>query len=467
MDELLTEIVEQWYLTEPALFRIYCLQRTVVNTQMRCAVRCGQGRVEYNPQLLTEQKISKMALEEMMRVEMIRLYLKHPYERQPEGCLPESLSIGSNMVIGQHYRLNHVPYCKASDFQLPDKECFEWYVNKLNVLLRQPPMSENRTDSLYQAIASADGELDESQDDESQADAGNGDEQNDGDQQGNGQPSAQSQNTDENGNGSSSESENNNGQGGNNQQDGNQSSVQSQNPNRGGGKPNLSDEARQQQADNAELWQEDELRREEINEVIRTTTNWGTVPGEMVEQILASLVVKMDYRRVLSSFHTSILSSKRHLTRMRPNRRSGFAQMGSRYDLMSRLLVAVDVSGSIDSRTLQAFYSVVARFFKYGVEAIDVVQFDVGLREVVTFKKRPLKVEVCGRGGTSFQEVFDYLKQHGDYDGLLIFTDGYAPAPKVDFVLRTKVLWVCCSEHEYNQHHEWMQHTGRCCWIEF
>ena len=75
MDELLTEIVEQWYLTEPALFRIYCLQRTVVNTQMRCAVRCGQGRVEYNPQLLTEQKISKMALEELMRVEMIRLYL--------------------------------------------------------------------------------------------------------------------------------------------------------------------------------------------------------------------------------------------------------------------------------------------------------------------------------------------------------------------------------------------------------
>ncbi len=432
MDELLTEIVEQWYLTEPALFRIYCLQRTVVNTQMRCAVRCGQGRVEHNPQLLTEQKINKIALEEMMRVEMIRLYLKHPYERQPDGCLPESLSIGSNMVIGQHYRLNYVPYCKASDFQLPDKECFEWYVNKLDVLLRQPPMSENRTDSPYQATANADGESDESQDDENQADAEDGDEQNDGNQQGDGQPSAQSPNQ-----------------------------------NGGGGKPNLSDEARQQQADNAELWQEDELRREEINEVIRTTTNWGTVPGGMVEQILASLVVKMDYRRVLSSFHTSILSSKRHLTRMRPNRRSGFAQMGSRYDLMSRLLVAVDVSGSIDSRTLQAFYSVVARFFKYGVEAIDVVQFDVGLREVVTFKKRPLKVEVCGRGGTSFQEVFDYLKQHGDYDGLLIFTDGYAPAPKVDFALRTKVLWVCRSEHEYNKHHEWMRHTGRCCWIEF
>ena len=221
-------------------------------------------------------------------------------------------------------------------------------------------------------------------------------------------------------------------------------------------------------ADNTELWQDDELRREEINEIIRTTTQWGTLPGKLVEQIIASLAVKMDYRKALSSFHTSILSSKRHLTRMRPNRRSGFAQMGSRYDLASRLLVAVDVSGSIDSHTLQAFYSVVARFFKYGVETIDVVQFDAALQgDVVTFKKRPTKVEVRGRGGTSFQEVFDYLKDHRQYDGLMIFTDGYAPEPRVDFAMRTKVLWICRSEAEYNQHHEWMSKTGRACWIEF
>ena len=72
---------------------------------------------------------------------------------------------------------------------------------------------------------------------------------------------------------------------------------------------------------------------------------------------------------------------------MKPSRRFGFAQMGSRYDLASRLLVAVDVSGSISSARLAAFYSVIARFFKYGVETIDTVQFDVGLREVETFQK--------------------------------------------------------------------------------
>ena len=229
----------------------------------------------------------------------------------------------------------------------------------------------------------------------------------------------------------------------------------------------ISQKQRQQLADQSELWEEDELRQEEINEIIRSTTEWGSIPGRMIEQIIASLQVKMDYRKALSAFHTSILSSKRRLTRMKPNRRSGFAQMGSRYDLASNILVAVDVSGSIDSRTLRAFYSAIARFFKYGVETIDVVQFDIGLREVTTFKKRPKNVEVRGRGGTEFQSVFDHLKTHTQYDGLIIFTDGYAPEPSVDFKMRTKVLWVCRSEEEYQQHQKWMRHTGKVCWMKF
>ena len=453
MNEILTHIIEQWFLTEPALFRIFCIQQLEPNTEMRCPVRCGGGRVQYNPAMITGCRISNAELEELLRIEMIRLLLKHPYERLPEGCLPEAASLASNMVIDQHANLQLVQYAKAAAFQLPANECYEWYVNKLDVLLRQP-FIEDDTPPDRQSFGPVAGS-------------------------GNGSPSDDANDSDSD-----------------DSPDREPDSEQGDNEQSGGGGGNLLwrklsekmnrwlaqdfqygrklDGNTQQQmlrdwlADNTELWQDDELRREEINELIRTTTQWGTLPGKLVEQIIASLAVKMDYRKALSSFHTSILSSKRHLTRMRPNRRSGFAQMGSRYDLASRLLVAVDVSGSIDSRTLQAFYSVVARFFKYGVETIDVVQFDAALQgDVVTFKKRPTKVEVRGRGGTSFQEVFDYLKDHRQYDGLLIFTDGYAPEPRVDFAMRTKVLWICRSEAEYNQHHEWMSKTGRACWIEF
>ncbi len=452
MKEILTHIIEQWFLTEPALFRIFCIQQLEPNTEMRCPVRCGGGRVQYNPAMITGCRISNAELEEMLRIEMIRLLLKHPYERLPEGCLPESASLGSNMVIDQHCNLKCVKYAKAANFQLPNNECYEWYVNKLDVLLCKPPL-DNDSSSEPQSIGSIS--------------SNSSGEPSDGSNNSNSGGSAGSSSV---GGGSLSNSEPKGGNGGSNWQKlsdkmncwlaGNFQLGREMDK-------TMEKMMRDWLADNTELWQDDELRREEINEIIRTTTQWGTLPGTLVEQIIASLAVKMDYRKALSSFHTSILSSKRHLTRMRPNRRSGFAQMGSRYDLAARLLVAVDVSGSIESKTLQAFYSVVARFFKYGVETIDVVQFDVGLREVVTFKKRPTKVEVCGRGGTSFQEVFDYLKDHRQYDGLLIFTDGYAPEPRVDFALRTKVLWICRSEKEYNVHHGWMEKTGRACWIEF
>ena len=453
MKEILTHIVEQWYLTEPALFQIFCIQQLEPNTEMRCPVRCGGGRVQYNPAMITGCRISNAELEEMLRIEMIRLLLKHPYERLPEGCLPEAASLGSNMVIDQHCNLKCVQYAKAADFQLPNNECYEWYVNKLDVLLRQPPL-DNDSSPEPQSISSIS--------------SNSSGEPSDGSNNSNSDCSAGSSSV---GGGSLFNSEPKGGNGGSNWQ------KLSDKMNRWlAGSFQLGREMdktmqkmmRDWLADNVELWQDDELRREEINEIIRSTTTWGTLPGTLVEQIIASLAVKMDYRKALSSFHTSILSSKRHLTRMRPNRRSGFAQMGSRYDLAARLLVAVDVSGSIESKTLQAFYSVVARFFKYGVETIDVVQFDAALQgEVVTFKKRPTKVEVRGRGGTSFQEVFDYLKDHRQYDGLLIFTDGYAPEPRVDFAMRTKVLWICRSEKEYKEHHDWMEKTGRACWIEF
>lgn len=474
MKEILTHIIEQWFLTEPALFRIFCIQQLEPNTQMRCPVRCGSGRVQYNPEMISRSRISNTELEELLRIEMIRFLLKHPYERRPEGCLPESASIGSNMVIDQHCNLKCVQYAKAADFQLPANECYEWYVNKLDVLLRQPPINDDmppEPQSIGPIPGNGDGEPSGDANDADTDDSPDGkpkSEQSDNEQSIGGNDKRTKSTTD--GSGQQSAQSDDSGNGGSNWQ------KLSDKMNRWlAGSFQLGREMdktmqkmlRDWLADNTELWQDDELRREEINEIIRSTTTWGTLPGTLVEQIIASLAVKMDYRKALSSFHTSILSSKRHLTRMRPNRRSGFAQMGSRYDLAARLLVAVDVSGSIDSKTLQAFYSVVARFFKYGVETIDVVQFDVGLREVVTFKKRPQKVEVCGRGGTSFQEVFDYLKDHRQYDGLLIFTDGYAPEPSVDFTMRTKVLWICRSEKEYNVHHDWMEKTGRACWIEF
>jgi predicted metal-dependent peptidase len=151
---------------------------------------------------------------------------------------------------------------------------------------------------------------------------------------------------------------------------------------------------------------------------------------------------------------------------MRPNRRSGFENMGSIRRFNTNLLIAVDVSGSVSDMVLSHFYSIIGKIFKYGIEHIDVVQFDCAIGEVQTFEKAKKRVDIVGRGGTSFQPLFDYVYKKNIYDGLIIFTDGDAPKPQKPKGFKTKVVWICESENKYEEHKSWMKETGRCCFIK-
>ena len=191
-------------------------------------------------------------------------------------------------------------------------------------------------------------------------------------------------------------------------------------------------------------------------------TDSGSVAGKLQGLIKASLKVDMDYRKMLSLFKTSVISSRRRLTRMRPNRRSGFDAMGSRYELSTNLLIAVDVSGSVTDRSLQFFFSVINRLFKYGVEKLDVLQFDAQIQgEIEPLKKARKTVKIMGRGGTSFQPAADYYCEHPEYDGLIYFTDGYAPPPKFNTKRPIDVLWVLCSRQCYMANSAWIRKIKR------
>lgn len=215
----------------------------------------------------------------------------------------------------------------------------------------------------------------------------------------------------------------------------------------------------------AELWEEDDMAVAMINGIIESTTRWGSLSGNFAEMLKASTKAKINWKTVFAGFRASVLSSKRKLTRMRPNRRSGFEQMGSTRQFNTRLLVAVDVSGSISSSALSYFYGVINSAFRYGFEAIDVAQFDCGITQVQNLKKVMKDVKAVGRGGTSFQEPIDYAHENG-YDGLLILTDGYAPAPTLPDGMRCKIIWVCQDRQCYDAHHAWMEKLGRVCTME-
>lgn len=428
------QLAEHWFLTEPAFFAIYCSHALTMNPRINCYMRIGKGRLEYNPGWLRE--LSDAAFEEVVRIEMLRAFLKHPYERQPTGATRKNMYSASDLVLTSHYKFRIIQLKKPSLYHLPSKMHYEWYL--AHIPPRQLGGNSDPSD--------IPGDTPDQDSEQAQGQA-SPDDASDGMQVQEDQEMSNEDNTSPN---LDDEVQN------------------TDSPSQGLAGADEDDSRQPDYGEAAELWEEDESRQLEINELIMRIKDWGSISGGMVEQIMASTQAKIDYRKALAGFRASVISSKRTLTRMRPSRRWGFEQMGSKYAFSTSLLIAVDTSGSISTEMLKHFFSVIVKFFKYGIEQIDVIQFDCVIQgECMSLKKakKQNRFAVHGRGGTSFQPVFDYLHEHNRYDGLIILTDGYAEVPHKDFSTRARILWVCESEDCYNQHKQWMSQLGRCCYM--
>lgn len=428
------QLAEHWFLTEPAFFAIYCSHALTMNPRINCYMRIGKGRLEYNPGWLRE--LSDAAFEEVVRIEMLRAFLKHPYERQPIGAIRKNMYSASDLILTSHYKFRIIQLKKPSLYHLPSKMHYEWYL--AHIPPRQLGGNSDPSD--------IPGDTPDQDSEQAQGQA-SPDDASDGMQVHEDQDMSNEDNTSPN-------------------LDDEVQNMDS--PSQGLAGADEDDSRQPDYSEAAELWEEDESRQLEINELIMQIKDWGSISGGMVEQIMASTQAKIDYRKALAGFRASVISSKRTLTRMRPSRRWGFEQMGSKYAFSTSLLIAVDTSGSISTEMLKHFFSVIVKFFKYGIEQIDVIQFDCVIQgECMSLKKakKQNRFAVHGRGGTSFQPVFDYLHEHNRYDGLIILTDGYAEVPHKDFSTRARILWVCESEDCYNQHKQWMSQLGRCCYM--
>ena len=119
MLDRIAKIAERWFLSEEPLFAAFCTHRVTENSDMNCPVRVGKVLIDVNPIQIND--LSDKALEERLRVEVIRILLKHPYDRQPDGCSPVARALGSNCVISESYRLQHIKMKHPVDFALTPK----------------------------------------------------------------------------------------------------------------------------------------------------------------------------------------------------------------------------------------------------------------------------------------------------------------------------------------------------------
>ena len=216
------------------------------------------------------------------------------------------------------------------------------------------------------------------------------------------------------------------------------------------------------------LWGEDVIQNQRIESYVVEAIqqkSWGTTPQDIVQQI--EIEYKKNYpdcKRILKYLNAKIKQTNRVLTRTKPSRRFGFSQMGSIYKPRpSKLLVFIDSSGSIAPKLLKRFLLTIKSIFSRTIKEIDMFFFDTELKSKEPIKTKVHnihKIDVIGRGGTNFECIFEYIKKNQNkYDGILIFTDGYAPEVNLKYKLRTKLCWIIYDNEGVQP---WMKKIGLC-----
>ena len=396
--KIFESLVMPWFYTNPIFFKLFCLQKLVENTELPISLRVGKGLIEYNPNMIKDKSREKVRDE--LALELKRIILRHPFRRPKNDKIfdKEVWYEASTMTITQK-NVNLLGLKKNRDI--------EYYYEMLR---------KKKSDEI--------GEQNHNKKNEK---------------------SDNSQSKIEK-----------------------QFSLEGKNSDEVGGTDNINSCDSNIATIASELWSCDDLQEEnKIDYFMEENSNLaGTLPKDIEKQLSLMAVRKSRIPscvKLLKYFKALRENNNYILTRMRPNRRFGYAQMGKiRRATPGKILAGLDVSGSISESQIIQFYTALEDVFDRSIKHIEIFQFDMKLKteKPIPFKKRS-QINIRGRGGTSFQPIFDYIiKNQKEYDGLIIFTDGFAQEPQIHSKLYTKVLWVLPNNNCYCSNQKMLSKSG-------
>jgi predicted metal-dependent peptidase len=205
-------------------------------------------------------------------------------------------------------------------------------------------------------------------------------------------------------------------------------------------------------ADDHSMWGDcdDDIIKEKVRNIAEQAikaqekSGWGDISGNLAQQIIAANKPVVNWKREVRYFINQIIMMGKRSTRMRPNRRFGYKDPGSKRDYTSRILVAFDTSGSVSDSELQYFAQELNGMISH--VKVDLVQFDHEIKgDPEPFEKKRKSIEIKGRGGTCVDSVLR-LADEKHYDGLIVMTDGGfaigVPKPKC------RVMWCGVKSNE-------------------
>ena len=152
-------------------------------------------------------------------------------------------------------------------------------------------------------------------------------------------------------------------------------------------------------------------------------TGWGKLSGDAVEEIMLKNKRKVNITPIIAGFGATVRCRKRVSTRLRVNKRYEYLP-GYRTDRKTRMLFAIDSSGSMSESDIRKGCEILHNFYKK--TEIDLAFWDAQMVKPQKLKKNFQKVTAPGRGGTDPHCIGEYLKARNlHYDGVVIFTDCY------------------------------------------
>jgi len=176
-----------------------------------------------------------------------------------------------------------------------------------------------------------------------------------------------------------------------------------------------------------------------VNNYKGSSKMWGKFSGDAMGQIVAANTPKISWKEVVRRFNTSVQTSMQVATRMKPNRRFDLDAPGRRRVYTTKILFAVDASGSMSDEDVAEGFAVINSVCRHA--EVNYVLFDTEIKIIETKLKRAQKTfKIGGRGGTDPTPVLKYVDEH-KYDGLVVYSDMYfgsnLPKPR-----KCKVLWL-------------------------
>lgn len=188
----------------------------------------------------------------------------------------------------------------------------------------------------------------------------------------------------------------------------------------------------------------DDVLREVLNNAHAKSR--GRIPANILE-IIKKLNEKpvINWREQLRRYVGQLSKPyKKTITRKSRRQPERHDLRGRLNDHVSEVVVAIDTSGSMDDRIISYCMNEVFEIVKAQNAKVTIIECDCHIGRVYEAKKASeVQCKVTGRGGTSFQPVFDYLKEKRKRNVVCIyFTDGYGEYELKERPVCYRTLWV-------------------------